>query len=75
MKLDQIIAGMVPSDVSAVIAIHLRDHLSCECVDHRDVDAHCDHLADMAVDAIQMTDASPEYEDFADSVLKRGKYQ
>lgn len=74
MKFDQIIAGMVPTDVEAVLSFAFRDHLSCECVDHRDVDVHCDHLAHIVIEVMAMEDNSPEYNDFADMVLKRGKY-
>jgi hypothetical protein len=70
MKFDRIILSMVASDVQAVLSIAFRDHLVCECVDHRDVDAHCDHLADIAIEVLEY-DGSDELADF---VLKEGKY-
>lgn len=74
MKFDQIIAGMVAGDVQAVLSFAFRDHLGCECVDHRDRDTTAEHLAEIAIECLQMDDNSPEYNDFADQVLKRGRY-
>jgi len=53
VRFDPIILGMVPSDLEAVLSMVIRDHLTCECVDRRDVEAHADHLAEEIREMLQ----------------------
>lgn len=75
MKFDRIIERMVPGDVQAALATILRDHLTCECVDHRDVETHVEHLAKIAVEVLQpdFDNDDPDYIEFVNRIFEKDR--
>jgi len=71
MKFDRIVANMNRGDTEIVLAVVIRDHLTCECVDRRDIEAHADHIAKEVADLLQY---DPRDDDLSDFVLKEGPY-
>lgn len=72
MKMDPIILGMVRSDVEIVLAVAIRDHLGCECVDRRDPEMFADHLAEIVAGVLETPpDVDGSYATFAQGILGR----
>jgi len=73
VKIDPIILGMVRSDVEILLAMVIRDHLGCECVDRRDPEVHADHIAKEVADSLEPPpDPDGSYGEFVRDILDRG---
>jgi hypothetical protein len=53
MKIDPLLQIMSEDTVRLLFEYCFRDHVACECVDHRDADQHTKHLAEIATEVLE----------------------